>query len=79
MDFALYNPAGSVVTWWNVKPTYDYAYDCRMGRTYAEQYIVALRQKQVRSVLPHIVDAFPQPMTGIEIGFLQGISDGLLI
>lgn len=77
MDFRTIGPDGSVISWWKVEPLFDYAEDCQTGREYADQFIRALREGEVETALPHIVSAFPYKLTGVEIGFLQRLSDSI--
>ena len=75
MDFRTFGPDGSITSWWKVEPTYDYKEDCQTGREYADQFCRALLDGEVETGLMRIVESFPRKLTGIEIGFLQQISD----
>lgn len=77
MDFKKTDADGQVVSWWNVSPTDDYTQNCIAGREYAQQFIQAVRGNEAHVALPHIVSEFPGTMTGIEIGFLQEVSESL--
>lgn len=75
MDFKKTAEDGSILTWWDVTPTGDHGADCKTGNEYAEQFIDALQSGQALTAFTHIVNGFPKPLTGIEIGFLHTISE----
>lgn len=75
MRFRTVDSDGAIVSWWNVSSLGDYGADCSRGREYASEYIQAVIDGDVHTALPHIVAAFPKPLTGVEISFLQQISE----
>lgn len=77
MQFRKQKEDGSIETWWNVESTGHYGDDCAIGQLYAVQFISAVRNGQAQTALSHIVSSMPKEFTGIEIGFLHGISEAL--
>lgn len=78
MDFRTIGPDGSVTSWWKVEPLYDYKEDCQTGREYADQFCRAVVDGEAQTALLHIVEAFPYKKTGIEIGFMQRLTERII-
>lgn len=60
--------------YWYVQPTGDYAVDFETGEQFATAFIRRLAEEEIFAMLCWIVRAFPQKLSGIEVGFLHSVA-----
>lgn len=80
IDMPFADMSSDKIDWWVVTETGDYSADNDLGREYARLLVRYIRANQTPFLMGYVMKAIAEKgrISGVEIGFFQGIGHALL-
>jgi len=77
-NLAFVEVCSGTIHYWSVRSTGDHQRDIHLGRKYATDALRFVKEQNAPYIMPFIVRAMPKVHTGIETGFILGLTEQAL-